>query len=61
MKYYAWPASALNPSDMALLYRTRETGERQVPISQLIVQAIRKTYGETNNRNREEEAECRKR
>lgn len=41
---YPWPASAITPEEMALLYQARETGPR-MPITRLIARAIRHTYG----------------
>ena len=41
---YFWPASAITPADMALLFQVRESGPRQ-PITRLIANAIRQTYG----------------
>lgn len=43
---YFWPASAITPADMALVYAARETGQPRVPISELIAQAVRQTYGQ---------------
>ena len=42
---YFWPASAITESDMALLYRARETSEPRVSISQHLARAVRHTYG----------------
>lgn len=41
---YPWPASAISPEEMSLLYRAREAEPRQ-PITRLIARAIRQTYG----------------
>jgi hypothetical protein len=41
---YPWPASAITPEEMALLYQARESGPR-MPITRLIARAIRQTYG----------------
>ena len=43
---YFWPASAITPQDMALLYRAREQSQARVPISELIAMSIRRTYGQ---------------
>jgi hypothetical protein len=43
---YPWPASALSPSDMALLHEARETSTPRLPITVLIADAIRRTYGQ---------------
>jgi hypothetical protein len=43
---YFWPASAITPADMALVYRVREATHPRVPISELIARAIRETYGQ---------------
>jgi hypothetical protein len=42
---YFWPSSGLSESDMALLYRARETLPVRQPITQLLAQAVRETYG----------------
>ena len=42
---YFWPASALSEADMDLLYRARETSPVRIPITKLIAQAVRETYG----------------
>ena len=42
---YPWPASAITPDEMALLYQARESGPTRQPITQLIARAIRRTYG----------------
>ncbi len=42
---YFWPASALSESDMDLLYRARETLPVRHPITQLLAQAVRETFG----------------
>ena len=41
---YFWPASAITESDMALLYRARESSPVRIPITRLIAQAIRRQY-----------------
>lgn len=41
---YPWPASAISPEEMSLLYQARETGPR-MPITRLIARAVRQTYG----------------
>jgi hypothetical protein len=43
---YFWPASAITPADMALVYKAREAAPRRIPISELIARAIRQTYGQ---------------
>ena len=43
---YFWPASAITPDDMALLYAARESSQPRVSISELIARAIRQTYGQ---------------
>jgi hypothetical protein len=45
MPRYAWPASAINADDMAVLFQVREGGACRVPISRLIARAVRETYG----------------
>ena len=45
MPYYPWPASALSAEDMRMLYCIREGHPRRVPITQLIAEAVRQTYG----------------
>ena len=42
---YPWPASALTPDEMALLYHARERSPGRVPITQLIAEAVRAAYG----------------
>ena len=42
---YFWPASAITPSDMDLLYRARELSPRRQPITRLLAHAVRHTYG----------------
>ncbi len=44
--HYPWPASAINPKDMALLYSVREFSSPRVPISVLVASAVRATYGQ---------------
>ena len=43
---YPWPASAINPEDMALLHSVRESSRPRVPISVLVARAVRATYGQ---------------
>ena len=43
---YPWPASAISESDMGLLYRAREESAKRVPITRLLANAVRETYGE---------------
>ena len=43
---YPWPASAINPEDMALLHSVRENSEHRVPISVLVARAVRACYGQ---------------
>ena len=42
---YIWPASAITESDMELLYRARELSPERTPISRLLAQAVRTTFG----------------
>ena len=42
---YFWPASAITPADMALVYAARESSRPRVPISELIARAVRAEYG----------------
>jgi hypothetical protein len=42
---YFWPASAISESDMDLLYRARESLPGSKPITQLLAQAVRDTFG----------------
>lgn len=42
---YPWPASAIEPKDMALLHSVREFSEKRVPISVLVARAVRACYG----------------
>ena len=46
---YPWPASALTPADLNLLYRVRESAPEHIPITQLIQHAVRTTYGEISD------------
>ena len=41
---YPWPASAISPTEMAILHRIREASRPRVPITRLIAQAIRHQY-----------------
>ena len=45
MPYYSWPASALSADDMRMLHGVREGHPRRVPITRLIAEAVRQTYG----------------
>jgi hypothetical protein len=55
---YFWPASAITPDEMALLYAARETSRpRVVSISELIARAIRKTYGHVQTAQSEPQPE----
>ena len=45
MAKYIWPASGLKESDMALLHHVRESRNKRVPITKLLAQAVRETYG----------------
>ena len=38
---YFWPAGAITETDMALLYRARESLRVRVPITQLLARAVR--------------------
>ena len=42
---YLWPASAVTEADMQLLFRAREASPSRIPITRLIAQAVRQTYG----------------
>lgn len=42
---YPWPASALTPDEMAMLYHARERSPGRVPITKLIAKAVRAAYG----------------
>ena len=64
---YFWPASAITPDDMALLYRAREQLPQRIPITQLLAKAVReagqaltelsKTIREANREQRAQEKE----
>lgn len=41
---YPWPASALTPAEMKLLFLARETHPDRPPITRLIAQAVRSVY-----------------
>ena len=43
---YPWPASAITPEDMALLHAARERSSPRVPITRLLAEAVRATFGE---------------
>ena len=43
---YAWPASGLSAEDMGMLYRARETAARRTTIARLVVDAVRRAYGQ---------------
>lgn len=45
MQCYPWPASAISRADMKLLHTVRERTRPRVPITRLVVQAIRVAYG----------------
>jgi len=51
MSKYFWPASSLTEADLRLLYLARESSSPKVPITQLIAQAVRQTYGHLANRS----------
>ena len=42
---WPWPASALSSADMHLLYLARELAPKRVPITRLLAEAVRHTYG----------------
>lgn len=42
---YPWPASALAPDDMHLLYRAREASPGRQTITRLLARAVRETFG----------------
>ena len=42
---YPWPASALTPDEMAMLFYARERSPGRVFITQLIAEAVRAAYG----------------
>ena len=46
---YPWPASALTPEEMAMLYHAREKSPIRMPITQLIAEAVRVQYGHLAN------------
>ena len=41
---YPWPASALTPDEMRLLYLARESSPNRQPITRLLAQAVRAAY-----------------
>ena len=53
MPYYPWPASALSADDMRMLHGVREGHPRRVPITQLIAEAVRQTYGAVTTTQKE--------
>jgi hypothetical protein len=42
---YPWPASAMTPAEMNLLYRARESSPELQPITRLLARAVRETFG----------------
>ncbi len=42
---YTWPCSSITRQDMELLFQRRENGDKRIPITKLIAEAVRKTYG----------------
>jgi hypothetical protein len=42
---YFWRSSGLTESDMALLYRARESSAKRTPITKLIAAAVQQQYG----------------
>ena len=42
---YAWPASRLSDEDMYMLYLARQQSAERTPISRLLAQAVRETFG----------------
>lgn len=42
---YPWPSSALGRAEMEMLFHQRENGSARTPITQLIAEAVRNTYG----------------
>ena len=45
MSYYAWPASALGPSEMSMLFHGRKAHPQQTTIAALLADAVRRVYG----------------
>lgn len=41
---YPWPASALSPDEMRMLYLARESHPQHPPITRLIAEAVRAVY-----------------
>ena len=44
MPRYPWPASAVSPEHMRLLFQAREQGPTRTPICRLIACAIQRVY-----------------
>ena len=42
---WPWPSSGLSTADMHLLYLARELSLKRQPITHLLAQAVRHTYG----------------
>ncbi len=42
---YPWPASAITPDVMALLYQARAKSSPRVPINRLLADAVRTAFG----------------
>ena len=53
---YFWPASAITPDDMALLYAARAASPQRISISELIARAVRQAYGQAQAVLTEKEA-----
>ena len=45
MSYYAWPASAIGPAEMSLLFHARQNHPRRTTIAALLAEAVRRMYG----------------
>ncbi len=57
---YPWPASAMTPAEMNLLYRARALSPELQPITRLLARAVRETFGHLATAQTEELTEERR-
>ena len=55
---YPWPASALRPQEMKLLYEAREKSARPASITRPLARAVQETFGRKGNPVAKGEDEC---
>lgn len=51
MSYYQWPASALGPAEMSLLFHARKRHPRRTTIAALLADAVRRVYGAVHSQS----------